>query len=57
VAENITMHREVMHPQEHEYHDRQHEETRSLIRSVYEDMKQRDEELRRRVLKLEQRKR
>jgi hypothetical protein len=35
------MHIQVQHVQEREYHDRQHQETRALIRSVYDELRQR----------------
>ena len=34
VAEGFITHIQVQHVQEREYHDRQHQETRALIRSV-----------------------
>jgi len=42
VAEGLAMHIQVMHMQEREYHDGQHRETRALIRSVYDELKPRD---------------
>ena len=47
VAEGLTMHIEVQHVQEREYHDRQHQETRALIRSFYDELRQRIENLER----------
>ena len=40
VAEGLTMHIQVQHVQEREYHDRQHQETRALIRSFAADFRQ-----------------
>src|SRR6059036_1024256 len=37
VAEGFAMHVQVQHVQEREYHDRQHQETRALIRSLYDE--------------------
>jgi thymidylate synthase len=45
VAEGLTMHIQVQHVQEREYHDRQHQETRALIRSFYDELRQRDDQL------------
>ena len=39
VAEGLVMHTQVQHAREREYHDRQHEETRALIRSVYDELR------------------
>jgi hypothetical protein len=39
VAEGLVMHTQVQHVREREYHDRQHEETRALIRSVYDELR------------------
>ncbi|TLY25523.1 MAG: hypothetical protein E6K64_03600, partial [Nitrospirae bacterium] len=40
VAEGLAMHIQVQHVQEREYHDRQHQETRVLIRSFYDEFRQ-----------------
>ncbi len=53
VAENLTMHIQVQHMQEREYHDRQHQETRAFLRVFYDDFRQRDDQLRQRVEYLE----
>jgi hypothetical protein len=53
VAEGLTMHIQVQHVQEREYHDQQHRETRALIRSFYDELRQQDEQLRQRVENLE----
>jgi thymidylate synthase len=45
VAEGLTMHIQVQHVQEREYHDRQHQETRALLRSFYDELRQRDDQL------------
>src|SRR2546428_1492177 len=45
VAEGFAMHIQVQHVQEREYHDRQHQETRALIRSIYDELRQRVENL------------
>ena len=45
VAEGLAMHIQVQHVQEREYHDRQHQETRALIRSIYDELRQRVENL------------
>jgi archaellum component FlaC len=45
VAEGLTMHIQVQHVQEREFHDRQHQETRALIRSFYDELRQRDDHL------------
>ena len=45
VAEGFTMHIQVQHVQEREYHDRQHQETRALIRSLNDELRQRVENL------------
>ena len=45
VAEGLTMHIQVQHVQEREYHERQHQETRALIRSFYDELRQRDDHL------------
>jgi DNA-binding transcriptional regulator YiaG len=45
VAEGFAMHVQVQHVQEREYHDRQHQETRALIRSIYDELRQRVENL------------
>lgn len=45
VAEGFIMHIQVQHVQEREYHDRQHQETRALIRSIYDELRQRVENL------------
>src|SRR5438093_1038508 len=47
VAEGLAMHIQVQHVQEREYHDRQHQETRALIRSFYDELRQRVENLER----------
>ena len=49
VAEGLAMHIQVQHVQEREYHDRQHQETRALVRSFYDELKQQNEQLRQRV--------
>src|SRR3989441_4486383 len=54
VAESLTMHIQVQHVQEREYHDRQHQETRALIRSLYDELRQQHDHLRQRVENLEQ---
>ena len=56
VAENLTMHVEVRHVQEREYHDRQHQETRALIRSVADEFRQKHDQLHQRVENLERNK-
>jgi len=48
VAESLAMHIQVQHVQEREYHERQHQETRALIRSFYDQLRQRVENLERR---------
>jgi len=60
VAEGLSMHIQVQHVQEREYHDRQHRETRALMRSFYDELRQQterlqqhDDELRQRVENLE----
>src|SRR3989475_9024826 len=45
VAEGFAMHIQVQHVQERKYHDRQHQETRALIRSIYDELRQRVENL------------
>src|SRR5438093_9509396 len=40
VAEGLAMHIQVQHVQEREYHDRQHQETRVLLRSFYDEFRQ-----------------
>ena len=47
VAEGLTMHIQVQHVQEREYHEQQHQETRALIRSFYDELRQRVENLER----------
>jgi len=47
VAEGLTMHIQVQHVQEREYHDRQHQETRALLHLSYEQLHQRVENLER----------
>ena len=47
VAEGLTMHIQVQHVQEREYHERQHQETRALLRLSYEQLHQRVENLER----------
>jgi archaellum component FlaC len=49
VAEGLAMHIQVQHVQEREYHDRQHQETRLLIRSFYDELRQQNEQLGQRV--------
>jgi hypothetical protein len=39
------MHIQVQHVQEREYHERQHQETRALIRSFYDELRGRDDHL------------
>ncbi len=53
VAEGFAMHIQVQHVQEREYHDRQHQETRTLIRSFADDLRQQQDHLRHRVENLE----
>lgn len=55
VAEGLAMHIQVQHVQEREYHDRQHQETRALIRSFHDDLKQQHEHLRQSQDQLSQR--
>ena len=45
VAEGLTMHIQVQHVQEREYFDRKFEETHTLIRSSYDHLRQRVENL------------
>ncbi len=47
------MHIQVQHTQEREHHDQQHRETRALIRSVYDELKQQNAQLQQRVENLE----
>ena len=47
VAEGLTMHIQVQHVQEREYFDRKFEETHALIRSSYDHLRQRVENLER----------
>jgi len=47
------MHIQVQHVQEREYHEQQHRETRALIRSFYDELRQQNEQLRQRVDNLE----
>src|SRR3989442_1672665 len=54
VAEGLAMHIQVQHVQEREYHDRQHQETRALMRSLYDELRQQHDHLRQRVENLEQ---
>jgi len=54
VAEGFARHVQVQHVQEREYHDRQHQETRALIRSVHDELRQQHDHLRQRVENLEQ---
>jgi len=56
VAEGVAMHTQVQHVQEREYHEQQHRETRALIRSVYDELRQQNEQLRQRVDNLERKK-
>jgi hypothetical protein len=49
VAEGLGMHIQVQHVQEREYHDRQHQETRALIRSSYDELSRQNEQLRQRL--------
>jgi len=53
VVESLAMHIQVQHVQEREYHDQQHRETRALIRSFYDELRQQDEHIRQRVENLE----
>jgi chromosome segregation ATPase len=53
VAEGLVMHIQVQHVQEREYHDRQHQETRALIRSMHVELRQQDDQLGQRVENLE----
>jgi archaellum component FlaC len=62
VAEGFAMHIQVQHVQEREYHDRQHQETRALIRSFHDELRQQNaqfqqsqDHLRQRVENLERR--
>jgi hypothetical protein len=48
------MHVQVQHVQEREYHNRQHQETRALIRSLHDELRQQHDHLRQRVENLEQ---
>ncbi|TLY22219.1 MAG: hypothetical protein E6K64_11065 [Nitrospirae bacterium] len=48
VAEGLAMHIQVQHMQEREYFDRKFEETHALIRSSYDHLRQRVENLERR---------
>ena len=45
VAEGLAMHIQVQHMQEREYFDRKFEETHALIRSSYDHLRQRVEDL------------
>ena len=47
VAEGLTMHIQVQHVQEREYFDRKFEETHALIRSSYDHLRQRVENIER----------
>src|SRR5213594_4839001 len=47
VAEGLAMHIQVQHVQEREYFDRKFEETHALIRSSYDHLRQRVENLER----------
>lgn len=53
VAEGLTMHIQVQHVQEREYHDQQHRETRALMRSFYDELRQQQDQLKQRVENLE----
>ena len=53
VAEGFAMHIQVQQGQEREYHDRQHHETRVLMQSFYNELRQQNEQLRQRVENLE----
>ena len=53
VAESLSMHIQVQHVQEREYHDQQHRETRALMRSFYDELRQEQNQLRQRVENLE----
>src|SRR5438309_12120463 len=53
VAEGVAMPTQVQHVQEREYHEQQHRETRALIRSFYDELRQQNEQLRQRVDNLE----
>jgi hypothetical protein len=53
VAEGLAMHNQVQHVQEREYHDRQHQETRALLRSFHDETRQQHDHLRQRVENLE----
>lgn len=53
VAEGLAMHIQVQHVQEREYHDRQHQETRALLRSFHDEIRQQHDHLRQRVENLE----
>lgn len=53
VAEGLAMHNQVQHVQEREYHDRQHQETRALLRSFHDETRQQHNQLRQRVENLE----
>ena len=54
VAEGFAMHIQVQHVQEREYHDRQHQETRALTRSLHDELRQQHDHLRQRDENLEQ---
>ena len=47
VAESLTMHIQVQHSQEREYFDRKFDDTHALIRSSYDHLRQRVENLER----------
>src|SRR2546426_12747478 len=53
VAEGLAMHIQVRHVQEREYHDQQHQDTRAIIRSFADEVRQQNEQLRQRVENLE----
>jgi chromosome segregation ATPase len=53
VAEGLSMHIQVQHVQEREYHDQQHRETRALMRSFYDELRQQQDQLKQRVENLE----
>jgi hypothetical protein len=44
---------ENCHREEREYHEQQHRETRALIRSFYDELRQQNQQLRQRVENLE----
>ncbi len=53
VAESLAMHIQVQHVQEREYFDRKFGHTDALIRSSYDHLQQQQDQIRRRVERLE----